>query len=109
MLLVFLCELITFLVIKQTGPYTGYQDSFYGLAFYTPLACALIWADVTLYTGFFIFLTEYHSAIGKFLDRFLFLRRRVQPMCLRVVAYSYVVGLNSSVALFLFLVLYSVE
>ena len=105
MLLVFLCELIIFLVVQQTGPYRVYLLTFQGLAFYTVMICVVNWSEMTLYTGFFILLTEYHSAVGKFLDRFLFLRRRVQPMCLRVVAYSWLVGSNLSVALFLFLLL----
>ena len=43
----------------------------------------------TIYIGIFVVLTEYHSAIGTFLDRYLYFRRRYQPFCLRVFAYLY--------------------
>ena len=107
MLLVFLCELIIFLLNRgiRTFEVSNYFGVFQILAFYIAIICIWIWSVVTFYAGIFIFLTEYHSAVGKFLDRFLFLRRRVQPMCLRVFAYSYVVIWNLSVALYLFLVL----
>ena len=42
-----------------------------------------------VYIGCFVVLTEYHSAIGAFLDRYLYFRRRCQPLCLRVLAYLY--------------------
>ena len=45
----------------------------------------------TIYIGIFVVLTEYHSAIGAFLDRYSYFRRRYQPLCLRVFAYSYAV------------------
>ena len=44
---------------------------------------------MTVYIGFFIVLTEYHSEIGAFLDRYLYFRRQYQPLCLRVFAYLY--------------------
>ena len=103
MLLLFLCELIVFLLVFQTTPgliQTGYN--FQGLVLQTAMGCSMIWSGVIFYTGIFVFLTEYHNAVGKFLDRFLFLRGRVQPMCLRVVAYSYCVSSLLAVAFFLY-------
>lgn len=106
-LLLLICEVIVFLLINQTflstGSYNIYQGlGFQGLAFYTAMACIMIWAEVTLFTGFFVFLTEYHNAVGKFLDRFLFLRRGVQPMCLRVVVYLYHVTWITGVTYYLY-------
>ena len=45
----------------------------------------------TMYLGIFVVLTEYHSAIGAFLDRYLYFRRQYQPLCLRICAYLYAI------------------
>ena len=72
------------------------------LFFMVAMACSAMWFAVTVYTGFFVFLTEYHNAVGKFLDRFLFLPHRVQQISLRVLAYSYGVLWVIGLGLFLF-------
>ncbi len=102
MLLLVICELIVFfLVLEIHVQRFEYQMELFGSAL-GGFVCS-----VTLYTGFFVVLTEYHSAVGKFLDRFLFLRRRFQPMCLRVVTYSYgvlwVIGMAGTLFLTLFI------
>ena len=103
MLLLFLCELIVFLLIVHTSPpIYQYRVSFHALAIYTVIACIVIWLAVILYAGIFVLLTEYHNAVGKFLDRIPFLRRRFQPMCIRVVAYLYPVSSVLAVAVFVF-------
>ena len=60
--------------------YPRIVQSFLSIGFYT-----------TIYIGFFVVLTEYHSAIGAFLDRYLYFRRRYQRLCLRLFAYLYAV------------------
>ena len=85
MLLLLICEFIIYFLIVQ-----AHTDSFFvqTLLVAAIWACSLILFGVTLYTGVFVFLTEYHTAVGKLLDRYLFLSRRVQQMSLRVVTYS---------------------
>ena len=109
MLLVTICELIGFLLVDQASPYGsgdtyyfGHSFTFQGLALFTAVTCVVIWSAVILYTGFFVFLTEYHKAVGKFLDRYFFLRRRVQPMCLRCFAILYAVCSIVGVGMFYF-------
>ena len=85
MLLLFICELILYFLIFQAQTHTYVPYLFMSAG----EACLVIWFSVTVYTVFFVFLTEYHKALGKLLNRFLFLSRRFQEMSLRVVAYSY--------------------
>ena len=87
-LLLYICEFVLFSLIADAHPDSS-PYSFLGLIFAVVTACGLIGSCVTFYTGFFVFLTEYHNAVGKFLNRFLFLPRRTQQKCLRVVAFSY--------------------
>ena len=58
--------------------YQSIISSFLATGFYT-----------TIYVGIFVVLTDYHSAIGAFLYRYLCIRRRYQIRCLRVFAYLY--------------------
>ncbi len=85
LLALLICEVILYvLVIEGTASiiivdlYQTIIQSFLTIGFYT-----------TVYIGFFAVLTEYHSAIGAFLDRYLHFRRRYQRLCLRVFAYLY--------------------
>ena len=88
LLVLLICEISLFLLI-----YEGILN----------LAIVLLWENLikafltigfytTGYIVFFIVLTEYHSAIGAFLDRYLYFRRRYQPLSLRVLAYLYAGG-----------------
>ena len=85
LLVLLICGPIIFVLIIESGG---------------EIAIVLLWERVLIYflkigfytTGymvFFIVLTEYHSGIGAFLDRYLFFRRRYQPIALRVFAYLY--------------------
>ena len=100
MLLLSVCVLILFVLITEAAA-DGVNLRW--LLSQSAIACLIIWLEVTLYTGFFVFLTEYHDAVGKLLDQFLFLPRRVQAMSLRVFAYSYAVLWIMMVAVYLFI------
>ena len=113
-LLLLICDVIVFLLINQifmsAALYTSFQGlSFQGLAFNTAMAYLAICSAVILYTGTFVFLTEYHNAVGNFLKRFLFLQRDVQRMCLRVASYLYCVCCIGLVTFFLVISLVSVD
>ena len=104
MLLLSFCELIIFVLTVEVNPHF-LETHIVGVDAISVLVTAfmaylIIWSSVTLYTAFFICLTEYHKAVGNNLDRFLFLPRHVQQMSLRVVAYLYgvlsVAGLAAS-------------
>ena len=112
MLLLSICELIISVLIMLTNPRSidplrpAAQDVelIWQVAV---IACSMIWCTLTVYTGFFVFLTEYHNAVGELLDRVLFLPHRVQQMSLRVVAYSYGVLWITGLGGFLFFFLFS--
>ena len=92
MSLLLICEtIVLFLVLETRG--NGLQIPILEVG----MALSGYVFVVITYTGFFVFLTEYHRAVGNF----LFFRRPFQPMCLRVVTYSYaVLWVISIVALF---------
>ena len=102
-LLLSICVLIIFGLFIEANPQlldTGYDSwDVFDLLIFASTTCSAMWFTVTVYTGCFVFLTEYHNAVGKFLDRFLFLPHRVQQMSLRVLTYSFgvlwVIGLGS--------------
>ena len=48
--------------------------------------------SLVLYAGIFVFLMEYHEAVGNFLNRYARLRPGLQHFCLRLCAYVYALG-----------------
>ena len=115
MLLLSICELIIFVLTIEATPrlfdmqdmqFNGAGPDFLSLLIMAATAGGVIWLNVIVYTGFFVFLTEYHNAIGKFLDQFLFLPRHVQRASLRALTYSYgvlgVIGLVGCLTVFTF-------
>ena len=85
LLALLICEMIIYVLFVEGAIsvpvlelYLQVVRSFITTGFYT-----------TVYIGFFVVLTEYHRAIGAFLDRYLYFRRRYQRLCLRVFAYTY--------------------
>ena len=57
--------------------------------------------SLLLYAGFFVVLTEYHEAVGNFLNRYARLRPGLQHACLRLCAYIYALGVIAAIALWL--------
>ena len=97
LLVLLICEVTIYVLIYGAIPhfaiiYTWYHllRSFLTIGFYT-----------TGYIVSFIVLTEYHSAIGAFLDRYLYFRRQYQSLSLRVLAYLYTACLLTRIALLL--------
>lgn len=81
LLVLLICEVILYVLAvggMVINLYIEIIGAFLSIGFYT-----------TIYIGIFVVLTEYHSAIGAFLDRCLCFRRRYQPLCLRGFAFLY--------------------
>ena len=81
LLVTLICEVILYVFAfggNFIEAYLNIITTFSGIGIYT-----------TIYIGIFVVLTEYHSAIGAFLERYLYFRRGYQPLCLRVFAYLY--------------------
>ena len=83
LLALLICEVILFVLalggtVAVVDLWQSIISSLLRIGFYT-----------TGYIGFFVVLTEYHSAIGAFLDNYLYFRRQHQPLCLRISAYLY--------------------
>ena len=84
-LVLLICEVILFGLVAE-----GIASVIIIFAYQTIIgALGAMGLYTTIYIGIFVVLTEYHSAIGTFLDRYLYFRRRYQPFCLRVFAYLY--------------------
>ena len=94
LLVLLMCEEILYVLAlggNIVNLYLPILETLLSIGFYT-----------TIYIGIFVVLTEYHSAIGAFLDRYLYFRRRYQPLCLRVFAYLYAICLVVRTAFGLF-------
>ena len=96
LLVALMCEIFVFVIVFEglnvniVLLWENLIKAFLTIGFYT-----------TGYISFFIVLTEYHRAIGAFLDRYLYFRRRYQPLSLRVLAYLFAGGLLTRIVFLL--------